>query len=106
VCEPRSAADYTPCATKILSRVARLAYRRPVTKADIQTLLEFFESGRRDGGSFDAGVQFALERVLVDPDFLLRVQKEPAPKPGRVAAARISLERRGNCVAPVVFPVE
>ena len=87
----RSGPD-TSCATKILSRVARLAYRRPVTKADVQTLLEFFESGRRDGGSFDAGIQFALERVLVDPDFLLRVQKEPAPKPGvpRPASYRLS----------------
>ena len=47
----------------------------PVTPADRQTLLEFFESGRRDGGTFDAGIQFALERMLVDPDFLLRVHR-------------------------------
>ena len=66
----------TACATKILSRMARRAYRRPVTKTDLDTILKFFESGRRDGGSFDAGVQFALERILVDPDFLLRVQKD------------------------------
>ena len=70
--------DETACATTILSRLARLAYRRPVTKADTQTLLEFFGDGRRDGGSFDAGIQFALERLLVDPDFLLRVQREPS----------------------------
>ena len=44
----------------------------------MQTLLEFFDSGRRDGGSFDAGIQFALERMLVDPDFLLRVYRDPA----------------------------
>jgi mono/diheme cytochrome c family protein len=66
------------CAPKILSRIARLAYRRPVTKADVDTLMPFFESGKRDGGSFDAGIQFALERILVDPDFLLRVQKDTA----------------------------
>ena len=65
------------CATKILSRMARLAYRRPVTKADVQTLLEFFDNGRQDGGSFDTGIQFALERMLVDPDFLLRVHRDP-----------------------------
>jgi uncharacterized protein DUF1592/uncharacterized protein DUF1588/uncharacterized protein DUF1585/uncharacterized protein DUF1587/uncharacterized protein DUF1595/cytochrome c len=65
------------CATKILSRMARLAYRRPVTKADLDTILKFFEDGRREGGSFDTGIQFALERILVDPDFLLRVQKDP-----------------------------
>jgi hypothetical protein len=71
------------CAAKIISRIARLAYRRPVTKADLDTLMPFFESGRRDGGSFDAGIQFALERILVDPDFLLRVQKDTgAARPG------------------------
>src|SRR5262245_52556213 len=75
---PRSGADERGCATKILSRIARLAYRRPVTTDDVQTLLKFFDDGRRDGGSFDAGIQFALERVLVDPDFLLRVHREPA----------------------------
>src|ERR1700730_15783071 len=55
--------------------MARLAYRRPVTKADVQMLLQFFNSGRHDGGSFDTGIQFALERLLVDPDFLLRVHR-------------------------------
>ena len=74
----RAAAEERACATKILSRMARLAYRRPVTKADVQTLLEFFDSGRHDGGSFDSGIQFALERMLVDPDFLLRVHRDPA----------------------------
>jgi hypothetical protein len=77
VCEPKSAADLA-CADRILSRMARLAYRRPVTKADRDTLMTFFATGRRDGGSFDAGIQFALERMLVDPDFLLRVHADRA----------------------------
>src|SRR5437899_8450898 len=76
VCQPRLASEERACVTKILSRLARLAYRRPVTKADSRTLLEFFDIGRRDGGSFDHGIQFALERVLVDPDFLLRVHRD------------------------------
>jgi hypothetical protein len=75
VCQPRLPADERACATKILSRVARLAYRRPVTSHDVQTLVEFFDAGRRDG-TFDAGIQFALERMLVDPDFLLRIHRE------------------------------
>ena len=75
VCEPASASD-TACATRILSRMARLAYRRAVTPADQQTLIGFFEAGQRDGGTFDAGIQFALERMLVDPDFLLRVHHD------------------------------
>jgi len=86
-CQPRVAAEERPCASTILSRMARLAYRRPVTKADEHTLLEFFDSGRRDGGSFDNGIQFALERMLVDPDFLLRVHRPPAA-PNQAPAGR------------------
>jgi mono/diheme cytochrome c family protein len=84
VCEPpKAAAEERPCATTIISRLARLAYRRPVTKADTDTLLEFFDKGRKDGGSFDSGIQFALERMLVDPDFLLRVHIDPAKAKGK-----------------------
>src|SRR5206468_769513 len=79
VCQPKLPAEQQACAAKILSRVARLAYRRPLVERDVQTLLEFFDTGRRDEGSFDAGLQFALERMLVDPDFLLRVHRDPVP---------------------------
>jgi hypothetical protein len=82
VCQPRSRSEERGCATTILSKVARRAYRRPVTTADLEGLIEFFERGRRDGGSFDAGIQLALERVLVDPDFLLRVYRDPATTGG------------------------
>ena len=77
VCEPRRSSEERDCAAKILSRIARLAYRRPATPADVQALLPFFENGRQEGGSFDTGIQLALERVLVDPDFLLRVHRDP-----------------------------
>ena len=79
-CRPdgASAAAERACAAEIVSRLARRAYRRPVTAADVDTLLGFFESGRADGGSFDAGIQLALERMLVDPDFLLRIERDPA----------------------------
>ena len=77
VCQPKVVSEESACATKILSRMARLAYRRPVTKPDVDTLIGFFNTGRKDGGSFDTGIQFALERLLVDPDFLLRVHREP-----------------------------
>jgi len=76
VCQPKSRSEERACATKIISRAARLAYRRPVTKADLQTLNDFFDRGRAEGKSFDTGIQFALERMLVDPDFLLRVHKD------------------------------
>ena len=77
VCEPHRTSEERDCAAKILSRVAHLAYRRPVAPSDVQTLLQFFADGRREGGSFEAGIQLALERVLVDPDFLLRVHRDP-----------------------------
>lgn len=83
-CLPASAAEEPACATRILSRLARLAYRRPLAKADVDGLLTFFADGRRNGGSFQAGIQFALERMLVDPDFLLRVHRDPPGlQPGR-----------------------
>ncbi len=79
VCTPSAVAEERSCASTILSRMARLAYRRPVTKNDTGTLLQFFDDGRKDGGNFESGIQFALERMLVDPDFLLRVYRDPVP---------------------------
>jgi Protein of unknown function (DUF1592)/Protein of unknown function (DUF1588)/Protein of unknown function (DUF1585)/Protein of unknown function (DUF1587)/Protein of unknown function (DUF1595) len=77
VCQPQRASEERDCAAKVLKRIARLAYRRPTTSGDVQTLVDFFDKGRRDAGSFDGGIQFALERVLVDPDFLLRIYRDP-----------------------------
>ena len=57
--------------------MARRAYRRPSTAQDVEILLEFFQKGRVEGGSFDTGIQLALERLVVDPEFLLRVYREP-----------------------------
>ena len=75
---PAAATDEEACAERILSRLARLAYRRPATEGDFETLLRFFRDGRaKPGGDFDTGIQLALERLLVDPDFLLRVQEDP-----------------------------
>jgi mono/diheme cytochrome c family protein len=83
VCQPshRSAPE-TPasddgCARKILSTLARRAYRRPVTDADLRTLIEFYRAGRQQG-NFDAGIQMAIERLLADPEFLFRVERAPA----------------------------
>ena len=82
VCRPAVATEEEACANRILGRLARRAYRRPVTDEEIGTLMEFFVSGRRDG-NFDAGIQFALERMLVDPDFLFRIERDqPGLAPG------------------------
>ena len=84
VCRPANGADETPCATKILSTLARRAYRRAATDDDIQSLLAFYKRGRTSG-TFDDGVRSALERVLVSPDFLFRIEADPAgAAPGSV----------------------
>ena len=64
------------CATEILSRLARLAYRRPLGTDDMSVLMSFYQSGRAKG-RFDQGVQAALERILVSPYFLLRKEVDP-----------------------------
>jgi len=85
VCQPKRRADEEACATKILAKLARRAYRRPVTPRDMQMLLGFFKTGRTTGGRFDAGIQLALERLLVDPDFLLRIHRDPVDAaPGQI----------------------
>jgi cytochrome c5 len=77
LCQPARAADERSCAGKIVWTLARRAYRRPVTQGDVETILAFFESGRAEG-SFEAGIQSALERLLISPDFLFRVERDPA----------------------------
>ena len=72
--------DEVPCAQEILSTLARRAYRRPVESVDVDTLMEFYQAGRAEG-SFDRGIQFALERLLADPDFLYRVERDPVDMP-------------------------
>jgi hypothetical protein len=76
-CRPASGEPDEACAAEILSRMARRAYRRPATEQDVATLLQFFRAGSAEGGSFDAGIQLALERLVVDPEFLMRVYRTP-----------------------------
>jgi len=77
VCHPASRQDEAACATKILSTLARRAYRRQETKDDVQALLSFY-SHARAAGNFDSGIRAALERLLVSPDFLYRIEFDPA----------------------------
>jgi hypothetical protein len=77
------------CARTILSTLARRAYRRPVTEADVKPLVTFYLEGRNQGGNFDAGIERALRRLLVSPEFLFRVERDPA-KSAPKTAYRIS----------------
>ena len=77
-CRPArgEAAEEAACAREILSAVARRAYRRPVDEGDVARLLTFYDRGRA-AGSFDTGIEMALRRLLVSPEFLFRVERDP-----------------------------
>ena len=77
VCRPASAAEELPCARQILSTLTRRAFRRPVQDAEMTTLMNFYQQGRKNA-DFETGLQQALARVLVAPAFLYRVEEEPA----------------------------
>jgi cytochrome c5 len=81
VCRPETPKDEPACARTIISKLVKHAYRRPATPADLATLTEFYRSGRSDGGTFDDGIEAALQRVLADPEFVYREEAEPAALP-------------------------
>lgn len=77
VSRPTTAAEEEPCAERILTTLLRRAYRRPVTSADLEKPMRFYRETRAEGG-FEAGIAAALSAVLVSPEFLFRIEKEPA----------------------------
>ena len=76
VCRPIPRAREDACAREILAALARRAWRRPVDDADIAPLLAFYRTGREADG-FEAGIRMALERLLIDPEFLFRIERDP-----------------------------
>jgi hypothetical protein len=84
VCTPAASEEEPACAKKILSTLARRAYRRPVTAEDLQPVLSIYEAERVENG-FEAGIRHGLERILVSPQFLFRIERQPAKvAPGAV----------------------
>jgi mono/diheme cytochrome c family protein len=81
-CKPASAAQEQACARQILTSLARQAYRRPVDRASLDVLMDFYHRGRKNG-SFDRGIESALQFILASPEFLFRVEPDP---PSRSAA--------------------
>ena len=77
VCNPASAAEELPCARRIISTLGRRAYRRPFTDSDLKPLLAFYTSGRKEK-DFSNGIGMALRAMLVSPDFLFRIERDPA----------------------------
>jgi cytochrome c5 len=88
VCQPNDSSEDEACARKILSTLMRRAYRRPVSEADVERPMAFYREGRSEG-NFDAGIGRALAAVLINPEFLFRVEVDPA-KASASDAYRIS----------------
>ena len=96
-CRPGGAATEDACARRIVSSLAKHAFRRPTTAADMKELMQFYQSGRSEEG-FESGIEAALQRILADPQFIYRGEKEPASvvagKPYRITdlelASRLS----------------
>jgi mono/diheme cytochrome c family protein len=78
VCRPASPRDEGACARTIISLLAKHAFRRPATPADMELLTEFYLAGRNEEGTFDDGIEAALQRILADPEFVYRGEREPA----------------------------
>jgi len=76
VCRPSRASEEADCAKTILSTLARRAYRRPVTDADLQAPLAFYKEARAEAG-FDDGIEMALRAILASTEFLFRIERDP-----------------------------
>src|SRR5262249_11087068 len=86
ICRPESSSEEPACAKKIIAGLTRRAYRRPVTDADVEPLLNFYRSGRQGPtGSFDKGIQMALRRILEDPQFVFSFERDPDTVPAGTA---------------------
>jgi hypothetical protein len=76
-CTPTSAKDETTCARQIIAKLARQAFRRPVTASDTEFLLHYYQEGRQEGG-FEPGVRMAVQAIIANPKFLFRLERTPA----------------------------
>jgi hypothetical protein len=80
VCQPDAPEQETDCALKIVAALVRRAYRRPAAAADVERVMVFYQRGRNTG-SFERGIGTAIQRILMDPDFIFRKEAEPANVP-------------------------
>src|SRR5204863_8618426 len=79
ICQPQAGQE-TVCARSIIENLARRAFRRPVTKDDVDSLMPYFAAGQKGSGGFDAGIEQSVAAVLVSPDSLYRAIRTPASK--------------------------
>ena len=86
LCQPTNPSQELPCARKILDTLVRQAYRRPSKDGDLEAPLSFYQRKRNNNGSFDDGIEAALQFILASPEFLFRIESDPA----NVAAGTVS----------------
>ncbi len=91
-CRPVRPADDARCAETILSALARRAYRRPAAAAEVKDLIGFYQRARSEGSDFEAGIETAVRAMLVSPNFLFRVERDPAGIPPRTPYRLTDLE--------------
>jgi len=77
-CRPGPGVDEVACARRILTSLARRAYRRPVNEVDIEELLTFYQRGRNNKGTFEQGIEMAMRRVISGPEFVFRLESDPS----------------------------
>ena len=78
VCQPSKPSAELGCAKTIVEKLARRAYRRQLTDADREKLLNYYQEGRAEGGTFELGIEMAVRAILASPDFLFRIERDPA----------------------------
>jgi mono/diheme cytochrome c family protein len=81
ICQPIAPQDEPACAKKIISTLTRLAYRRPIDDATLDSVMEFYRSGRANNAAFERGIEAALQFILASPEFLFRFEPDPANAP-------------------------
>ena len=80
VCKPAKAGEETACAQRIISTLARRAFRQPPAAEDLKALTGLYQTGRKEG-SFDNGIELAVQGILANPKFIYRIENEPAALP-------------------------
>ncbi len=83
VCRPADEREQDPCARQIVETLATRAFRQPVDREQLSTLMDFYTAGREQGG-FEAGIEMALRRILAAPEFVFRFERADGADPGEI----------------------
>jgi mono/diheme cytochrome c family protein len=89
-------ASEVECARRILSTLARQAYRKPVDQATLDVLMDFYRRGRQSGGNLERGIESALQFILASPEFLFRVESDPPREPREAGSSAGASAKAGS----------